>query len=212
MHARQEARRIACQPVRYDSSMGLAKLKQKPVSERLMGIDASSKSIAFTVYADGKPVKWGKIFLEGDNTIEKCGDANKKMYVLMEEFDIDFLAIEEAIFVNNRRVVIMLSNIFGSIMGVAVAVGKTVVGVAPATWMNYIGNNTRPTKEEKEEINKQFPNKSKNWKKQQLKANRKQRTIDFFNEKYGMELTDDDVADSCGVGYYAYHELTRRPE
>lgn len=175
-----------------------------------MGIDASSQSIAFTVFADGKPARWGKIFLEGKNIYERCGDANRKMYALMDELEVDHVAIESAIYVNNRQVVISLAQIFGSIIGVAQACGKTVEEVAPATWMSYIGNSMRSTKEEKEAVKEEFPDKSKSWYKNKLREYRKQRTIDYFNKKFDMRLADDDVADSCAVGYYAYNELTRR--
>lgn len=190
--------------------MGLGNLKQKPVAKRLMGIDASSQSIAFTVWSDGRPVKWGKVFLDGNNIYERCGDANRKMYALMEELDVDHVAIEAAIYVNNRQVVIALAQVFGSIIGVAEALGKTVQEVAPATWMSYIDNPMRPSKEEKAEVEKKYSDKSKNWRKNKHREIRKQRTMDYFNENYGVDLSDDDVADSMAVGYYAYHELTGR--
>lgn len=190
--------------------MGLGDLKQRPVAKRLMGIDASSQSIAFTVWADNKPVKWGKIYLDGKNIYEKCGDANRKMYALMDELDVDGVAIEAAIYVNNRQVVIALAQVFGSIIGVAEALGKTVQEVAPATWMSYIDNPMRPSAEEKDEVNKKYSDKSKNWRKNKHREIRKQRTINYFNENFNVEIDDDDVADSMAVGYYAYMELTGR--
>ena len=39
---------------------------------------------------------------------------------------------------------------------------------------------------------------------------RKQRTVDYFNNKYSLGLDDFDVADSMGIAYYANEVLTKR--
>jgi hypothetical protein len=39
---------------------------------------------------------------------------------------------------------------------------------------------------------------------------RKQRTVDYFNNKYGLMLDDFDVADSFGIAHYANKVLTER--
>jgi hypothetical protein len=39
---------------------------------------------------------------------------------------------------------------------------------------------------------------------------RKQRTADYFNNKYGLDIIDYDVADSFGIAYYANEVLTKR--
>jgi hypothetical protein len=39
---------------------------------------------------------------------------------------------------------------------------------------------------------------------------RKQRTVDYFNKKYNLSLTDFDVADSFGIADYANKVLTQR--
>jgi hypothetical protein len=39
---------------------------------------------------------------------------------------------------------------------------------------------------------------------------RKQRTADYFNKKYDLNLEDFDVADSFGIAYYANEVLTKR--
>jgi hypothetical protein len=39
---------------------------------------------------------------------------------------------------------------------------------------------------------------------------RKQRTVDYFNKKYNLSLTDFDVADSFGIAHYSNSILTER--
>jgi hypothetical protein len=37
-----------------------------------------------------------------------------------------------------------------------------------------------------------------------------QRTADYFNKKYGIEIVDFDVADSFGIAHYGNQVLTKR--
>ena len=39
---------------------------------------------------------------------------------------------------------------------------------------------------------------------------RKQRTVDYFNNKYGLALNDFDVADAFGIAHYSNTVLTER--
>jgi hypothetical protein len=39
---------------------------------------------------------------------------------------------------------------------------------------------------------------------------RKQRTADYFNKKYNLNVVDFDVADSFGIAHYANKVLTER--
>ena len=173
----------------------------------VMGVDASTKALAFSIYEDGELKKYGKIAIEGRDTHERCGDINRKMYGIIKQFNPDLMAIESAIYVNNRRVVIDLANVYGAIIGVAVAVGVKVESVSPSTWMSHIGNPTRDSNAVKEQARKDNPGKSKTWIKNYLREARKQRTMDWVESTHGPTVDDDDVADAIAVGDYASKEL-----
>jgi len=49
----------------------------KTKAYRVLGIDASTNSIAFCLMENNIPLKWGKIDLEGMNIYEKIYDAKK---------------------------------------------------------------------------------------------------------------------------------------
>jgi hypothetical protein len=74
--------------------------------------------------------------------------------------------------------------------------------VSPITWQNYIGNK-RFSKEEKALMRKTTPNKSESWYKTQEREIRKEKTIRFINVQYDKKITDNDVADACGIGHWA---------
>ena len=147
--------------------------------------------------------------IEGSDIYEKIGDANAKMYVLYKTYPVDYIAIEGAAFVNSPKVAIQLAYVYGSIVSVGVALGCKVITVPALTWQNFIGN--PPFKKpEKEALKLEYPDKSASWYQNKARNIRKQRTMDYFNNKWPMNLTDNDVGDSAGISYYAYYQLTRR--
>jgi len=81
--------------------------------------------------------------------------------------------------------------------------------VQPTSWQAYIKNGN-PTKEEKSTIRTLNPGYADSWYKNKLRIMRKQRTVDYFNNKYGLELTDFDVADAFGIAHYSNQVLTKR--
>jgi hypothetical protein len=87
--------------------------------------------------------------------------------------------------------------------------GSDVIAISPTSWQAYIGNKN-PTKAEKEKIRLDHPGYADSWYKNQIRNMRKQRTADFFNRKYNLNVVDFDVADSFGIAYYAYESLTKR--
>lgn len=185
---------------------------QKTKASKIIGIDASTKSLAFCVFYNRKPVKWGKILFEGSDVYERIKDAHPKVAALAAEFDADFVCLEGAILANNKnvKVTIDLSLMYGSILSVLLAGRAKVVQVTPMVWQNFIGNKAF-TPVETANMKKDFPGKSTSWYSNKKREIRKQRTMDFFNAKWPhMNLTDNDVGDAAGIAYHSYYDLTRR--
>lgn len=178
----------------------------KPKAARVMGIDASTNSLAFCIMEDSIPVKWGEINFVGSDIYEKINDARAKTEALLEEFDVHFIAIEKAIMVNSAQVGIKLAYVFGTIISVIMGSGAKVVEVYPIQWQSYIGNK-KMSPAEKQSIRNTFPNKSASWYKAKEREIRKNKTIDFVSKKFGISLESDNVADSFGVCYFASEEV-----
>lgn len=187
----------------------LDELSKKVQARSVLGIDASTRALAWTLMRDGEAYRWGKRdFVAGE--YHRLGDAREEMSTLLNIYSVDFVALEGAVYINNRQTVINLAMVFGCILSEAVVRDIPVDTVAPMTWMNYIGNG-RLTKAEKAKIRKANPDATSKYKKKKAyRAFRKQRTIDFARKNLGIDTTDDDIADSSGVAYYACKELTRR--
>jgi Holliday junction resolvasome RuvABC endonuclease subunit len=181
----------------------------KTKAYRVLGIDASTNSIAFCLLENNVPLKWGKINIEGSDIYEKIYDAKVKMSVMLEELKSDYIAVEGAVLVRSPDAVIKLSYVYGVVIAELMSTGAKVITISPTAWQAHIGNKN-PTKDEKSRIRAEHPGYADSWYKNQLRNMRKQRTADYFNEKYGLTLSDFDVADSFGIAYYANEVLTKR--
>lgn len=188
--------------------MTLASLVKTKAS-KVLGIDASTNSIAFCLMENDVPLKWGKINLVGNDIYEKIYDAKVKMHVMLEELQADYIAVEGAVLVRSADAVIKLSYVYGVVIAELMSTGAKVITISPTSWQAYIGNKN-PTKEEKSAIRAASPGYADSWYKNQLRNMRKQRTADYFNLKYGLSISDFDVADSFGIAHYANKELTKR--
>lgn len=188
--------------------MTLASLVKTQAS-KVLGIDASTNSIAFCLMENDIPLKWGKINLVGNDIYEKIYDAKLKMSVMLDELQADYIAVEGAVLVRSADAVIKLSYVYGVVIAELMSTGAKVITISPTSWQSYIGNKN-PTKEEKSGIRLANPGYADSWYKNQLRNMRKQRTADYFNKKYGLSISDFDVADSFGIAHYANKELTKR--
>lgn len=188
--------------------MTLASLVKTKAS-KVLGIDASTNSIAFCLMENDVPLKWGKINLVGNDIYEKIYDAKVKMSVMLDELQADYIAVEGAVLVRSPDAVIKLSYVYGVVIAELMSTGAKVITISPTSWQSYIGNKN-PTKQEKAAIRLANPGYAESWYKNQLRNMRKQRTADYFNLKYGLSILDFDVADSFGIAHYANKELTKR--
>lgn len=171
--------------------------------KNVCAIDASTNSLAFSIFSDNKLVRYGKIRFEGINAYQKLGDAARKAKPFFEKFEIDAIVIEHTVFINSPKTASDLALIQGALLGAARLSGvRTAGSINPITWQSFIGNN-KLTNKEKQDLMAEFPGKSKNWYQNKSREIRKQRTIDFVNTYYDKNILDDDVADAVGIGHYA---------
>lgn len=191
--------------------MALANL-QKTKAKRVMGIDCSTHALAFTIFHNRRPIQWGKINFDGADVFERLEDAANKLRAVKDDFNVDYIAFEGAIMakVKNPDVTIKLAMVYGACIAELMRKNVKVVTVQPLSWQSFIGNpNFKPA--EKNALKAEFPGMSASWYSTKIRAIRKQRTMDIFNKKWPeMDLTDNDVGDSAGIAYYAYHTLTTR--
>ena len=176
------------------------------IPKRICAIDASTNSLAFAIFDTFTQtiISVGKINFEGKDTYQKVMDAGKKVKAFLDIYGgFEAIVIEHTVFMNSPKTAADLALVQGAILGAAGQSGTTVIGkVAPITWQNFIGNK-KISKDEKFYIKSQNPGRSDSWLKSYERDLRKQRTINFINVQYDRTITDNDVADACGIGHWA---------
>jgi Holliday junction resolvasome RuvABC endonuclease subunit len=186
--------------------MKLAEAIGTKLPKSICAIDASTNSLAFAIFdTQEKTLKSvGKINFKGKDTYEKVMDAGQKVKAFLDIYEgFEAIVIEHTVFMNSPKTAADLALVQGAILGAAGQSGTKVIGkVSPITWQNYIGNK-KISKDEQLFIRSQNPGKSVSWYKTYERNLRKERTIRFINTIYDRTITDNDVADACGIGHWA---------
>lgn len=168
-----------------------------------MGIDSNTNNIAFAIYKDKELIHYGKVEFGKGDIYERVKSANMVARALAKKWKVDYIAIESSVYVNSQQVAIKMAMCVGAVIAGLMQSGDIeVIAVPPRSWQSYIGNKTH-TREMKAELALTNPGKSATWMNGYVRKLRKQFTIDFFNNKFQTSITDDDVADACGLGWYA---------
>jgi Holliday junction resolvasome RuvABC endonuclease subunit len=189
--------------------MGIGNLT-KVKAKRVIGIDASTNSLAFAIFEGEKPISCGEVVFKGSTVFERLKDAKKKTRALVEAdiLKADYVAIESAIMVRNVQTAIDLAYVYGAIIGELMALNPQVHKIAPISWQSGIGNpNLKPA--EKAEIQNLFPGKSKSWYQNKGRQIRKQRTLDIARDFFDIPTGSDNIGDAVGLALHASRTLTR---
>jgi Holliday junction resolvasome RuvABC endonuclease subunit len=180
--------------------------KEKARPSRVLGIDTSTNALAFCVYEGGAPIYWGKVNLTGPNIYARVSEANKKASALLSVWDIDFVVVEKAIMGASPDGSLKIAMIVGAALAAVIKDHVEVITVAPVSWQSYLGNKLL-TKAEKQEIADLYPGRTVNYIKAKQREFRKQRTINWVNDKWGIPITDNDVSDAIGIAHWGAENI-----
>jgi len=170
----------------------------KKTERFIMGADCSTKSFAFSVFDNGSLIKWGEITFKGNTVFERLADGQKKVRLLKQQFKVDRVVIESAVFVQNKKTVILLAYSFGAIIAALIDGGAVVEEVSPLVWQRAI-QNPPLTKPEKQAIVDANPDKSKAWYTNANRLFRKHRTRVWVRDTYGIDIDNDNVTDAIAI-------------
>jgi Holliday junction resolvasome RuvABC endonuclease subunit len=180
--------------------------------KRICAIDASTNSLAFAMFDTFTKdlISVGKITFEGNDIYTKVMDAGKKVKAFIDIYGgFEAIVIEHTVFMNSPKTAADLALVQGAILGAAGQSGTKQIGrVSPITWQNFIGNK-KISKDEQLFIRSQNPGKSLSWYKTYERNLRKERTIKFININYDRSITDNDVADACGIGHWSINNWSK---
>lgn len=185
------------------SKSRLSEIRSLNAPNNFCCIDASTNSMAFAYFINHELQSYGKITFSGNKIYDKLGDTAKKVRSFFTEYPTENIVIEKTIFANSPLVAANLALSQGSLIGAAKLGGvQGVYGVTPIAWQSFIGTRLL-TSDEKDAIRKKSPNKSNSWYKSQEREKRKNKTISTVNKQFGIDISDNDIADACGIGIYS---------
>ena len=184
----------------------------KPKATRVIGIDASTNSLAFAIFEGETPIQCGEIKFKGSSVFERLKDAKRKTKALVDAGVLvgDYIVIESAIMVRNVQTAIDLAYVYGAILGELGMATKQLEKVAPISWQSGIGNPNLKTAE-KAAIQAEFPGKSKSWYQNKGREIRKGRTLAIARQYFAIADGSDNVGDAVGIALFASRKLSVRP-
>lgn len=177
---------------------------------RYIGIDASTKSIAWGLIEDNELLAYGEIFLMGATFELRLREARMKTLAFMEEWDkADYIVFERAIIGPNREVALKLAQIFGVIKSCLADSTARLVEAPPMTWQESIGNPVFRGKARIEFLKLHPEWKTKTQRSAGVREYRKNRTREIVEERYGVLIESDNITDSVGLAIFGQKTLGR---
>lgn len=187
-------------------------MKQKPIKPCIiMSVDASSTAIALSIFEQKKEhaylVETAKINLNNFSMNTKFNIISNFFPKYFSKYKINYVFVEQPIYIQNPATSRILSQISGHILGVCLNYCDNVHEVTIGNWKSYIGYKN-VSKKEKELWTEQF---GQSEAKKIAAKERKQRTIDIVHKKIdGIDhIIDNDICDSIGIGLYALETIRK---
>lgn len=189
--------------------MGLANLVKNELVDTVLGIDVSTNSFAFCLYGKNGPIRWGEIKFEGKDVFERLADGQKKVSAMSDILKSDLVVAEGAIYVQNKKTVILLAYSLGAVIAALHNSGSRIEEVSPMTWQRFIGNNPL-TKDEKAAVAADNPDRSKVWYTAKHREIRKQRTLDWVENNFSIKADNDNISDAVGIAHWAFEKYGKK--
>jgi len=112
--------------------MGIAKaLKKRKNVRTVLGVDASTNSFAFCLYSKNGPVRWGEINFKGGTVFERLAYGQQAVAAFKEYLAADLVVFEGAVYVQNKKTVILLAYAFGALISALINEGAQVEEISP---------------------------------------------------------------------------------
>lgn len=170
----------------------------------LMSIDGSSTAIATSIFQQTQDetllLETSKIRLEKLPMNTKLNIISAYFPLYFKKYKIDYVFIEQPIYIQNPATSRVLSQISGHLMGVCLWGCDNVYEVPIANWKSFIGYKN-VSQADKNYWTRQYGEAEA---KKIAAKQRKQRTIDIVHSKIPSikHIIDNDICDSIGIGLY----------
>lgn len=171
---------------------------------RVMGVDCSTQKMSWAIVNEhGKIDDYGEIFFSGSNFIKRYQDIREKVMASLDDFgDLDYIAFEKAIMARNQDVALKLAGSFAVALSCLSEIDAQAVEVAPTTWQTAIGNPVIRAEGKRQLLAMHTELKTKSKQQAFVRNYRKQKTIDYVENRTGIKMPNDDLGDAAGIALF----------
>lgn len=181
---------------------------------KIIGIDASSKSLAFGMIDDqNNLIKYGEIFMT-------AADFDLRLYqirlILETEFmrdlfnDCDYIIFERAIIGPNKEVALKLAQMFGAMKSVLLGSKARLIEAPPMAWQEAIGNPVLRGKARQQLLLLHPEWKNRSQINKGIRDYRKSLTQSIVLETYGEEIDSDNITDAISLASFGRMIMEKR--
>lgn len=181
--------------------MGLGNIKRHP-GPSCMGIDASTWSFAYCLIKEKRPVEWGIVKYKGKDRYQRIEDSERKIREFVKRIGyVDVVMQEQAVGSVNQKTGLFLAQAYGATMPDVLRIAGKYEMVNSNVWEAALKRKVlTPT-----QIKNQWPGETKAWYTEKGRQLRKQRTLDWVRDRWGIDLPyeHNDVSDAIAIASYA---------
>jgi Holliday junction resolvasome RuvABC endonuclease subunit len=176
---------------------------------KALGFDTSSRSVAWALIENEKLIHYGEFYLEGKDLNDRLLDCRQKMEMLIDEFEADYVLLEEAVKVASISTMVVMAKMLGVIISVLKEKNQNVYTVTPISWQSYIGNPNLKTEEKKELLLKHREIQTKSQQSKFMREYRKNRTIQWVKKTFDVDVVTDNQSDAIGIAFLCYEKFCK---
>lgn len=179
---------------------------------RYMGIDASTKSIAWGLIDNDQLLRYGEFFFTSSDFDFRLYQARTIMEsdLMLEEFNrADYIVFEKAIIGPNREVALKMAQMFGVLKSVLKESTAKLVEAPPMTWQEKIGNPVLRGRARADFLKNHPEWRTRSQMNTGIRNHRKKLTQDIVFEQFGEEIESDNITDGIGLAIFGRMVLKR---
>ncbi len=177
---------------------------------KYLGIDASTKSLAWGLIEDSELLAYGEIFFMGSTFELRLKEARTKTLAFMDIWDrADYIIFERAIIGPNREVALKLAQIFGVMKSCLADSSARLVEAPPMVWQEAIGNTVFRGRARTEFLKLHPEWKTKAKQSTGVREFRKNVTREIVIDCFGEDIESDNITDGIGLALFGQKTLRR---
>lgn len=153
---------------------------------KILSIDQSTTNVGYCIFDNQEYIESNviKVHKSNEKKQNEYDFVNKSFQIiinLINTYNPDILVLEEVFAGKSSSVLKQLATLKGMVLGYCYSIQLETCVVYPTQWKSFIKINGGRSKE-------------------------KQDVINYFQNKYNIEIKKDDESDAIGIGYYYIHK------